>query len=338
MATLRKRGSRWHVQVRRKGFTPLTRSFAVRAEGEAWARQIEAGIDRGEPTAAPGNSIVTVGELLLRYVSSVTPKKKSHVSESCRIQAMRKHPIAELTVGRLTVTHVASYRDERLRTVSAPTVRRELVILRHCLVLAKREWSMGVMFDPIRALTSPPSAPHRERRVTSEELQRLAEALKTGRNAIMVSVLRLAIVTGMRRSELLSLTWRHVDIKRSLAFLPDSKNGHARHVPLSPMACQILNMLPGGAADKAVLPISANALRLSWERLKRRACIDNLRFHDLRHEAISRFFEAGLSVPEVSLISGHRDPRMLLRYTHLRPEAVAERLKHCSHDRETEFP
>ncbi|MDA0341679.1 MAG: tyrosine-type recombinase/integrase [Proteobacteria bacterium] len=72
--------------------------------------------------------------------------------------------------------------------------------------------------------------------------------------------------------------------------------------------------------------MSPNAVRLSWGRLTHRAGIEDLHFHDLRHEAISRFFEMGLSVPEVALISGHRDPRMLFRYTHLRAEDVARKL------------
>jgi integrase len=75
-----------------------------------------------------------------------------------------------------------------------------------------------------------------------------------------------------------------------------------------------------------VFPVTANAVRLAWERLRRRAGLKDLRLHDLRHEAVSRFFEYGLTVPEVALISGHRDPRMLSRYTHLRPENVAEKL------------
>jgi integrase len=75
-----------------------------------------------------------------------------------------------------------------------------------------------------------------------------------------------------------------------------------------------------------VFPISANAVRLAWKRARDKAGISDLRFHDLRHEAISRFFEMGLSVPEVALISGHKDPRMLFRYTQLRAENVAAKL------------
>ena len=72
--------------------------------------------------------------------------------------------------------------------------------------------------------------------------------------------------------------------------------------------------------------MSANAVRLAWERLKNKANIKDLHFHDLRHEAISRFFEKGLSIPEVALISGHKDVRMLFRYTHLKAEDVLNKL------------
>ena len=75
-----------------------------------------------------------------------------------------------------------------------------------------------------------------------------------------------------------------------------------------------------------VLPITENAAKMAWKRLVKRARLESLRFHDLRHEAISRFFEKGLNVPEVALISGHRDPRMLFRYTHPRAEDIAVKL------------
>jgi integrase len=75
-----------------------------------------------------------------------------------------------------------------------------------------------------------------------------------------------------------------------------------------------------------VFPVNGNAARLAWERLRERAGVSDLRFHDLRHEAVSRFFELGLNVPEVAMISGHRDPRMLFRYTHPKPELVAQKL------------
>ena len=123
------------------------------------------------------------------------------------------------------------------------------------------------------------------------------------------------------------MTWTNVNAKTRTAYLPHTKNGESRTVPLSPDALNILSRQERIDGEDRVFPTSANAVKLAWERLKRRVGIEDLRFHDLRHEAISRFFEYGLNVPEVSAISGHKDPRMLMRYTHLKAETIAEKLR-----------
>jgi integrase len=106
--------------------------------------------------------------------------------------------------------------------------------------------------------------------------------------------------------------------------LRDTKNGHPRTVPLSLRALEIIRDTP--RVGDTVFAVSGNAVRLAWERLRRRAGVSGLRFHDLRHEAVSRFFEKGLNMPEVAAISGHRDPRMLMRYTHPKAAAIAVKL------------
>jgi integrase len=103
-----------------------------------------------------------------------------------------------------------------------------------------------------------------------------------------------------------------------------TKNGSDRRVPLTERAVQILSTLR--REGELVFPLSSKGLQIAWRRLARRAGIEDLRFHDLRHEAISRLFEKGLNVPEVAVMSGHRDPRMLFRYTHPRPEDIARKL------------
>lgn len=128
----------------------------------------------------------------------------------------------------------------------------------------------------------------------------------------------------MRRGELLSIRWQDVDRKARTVSILKTKNGHPRTIPLTPKALETLSGIPK-TADR-IFPVTPNAVRLAWERLRTRAGIEDLRLHDLRHEAVSRFFELGLTTPEVALISGHRDPRMLNRYTHLRPENVAQKL------------
>jgi integrase len=132
----------------------------------------------------------------------------------------------------------------------------------------------------------------------------------------------------MRRGEILNMRWRDLSVETRTLHIPVTKNGRARTVPLSSGALEILRTLRNtrGPESEGILPITQDAAKMGWKRLVKRAGLLDLRFHDLRHEAISRFFEKGLSVPEVALISGHRDPRMLFRYTHPRPEDVAAKL------------
>nr|WP_318284540.1 MULTISPECIES: site-specific integrase [unclassified Methylobacterium] len=128
----------------------------------------------------------------------------------------------------------------------------------------------------------------------------------------------------MRRGELLSLRWKEVDLEKGTVRLLRTKNGKPRTVPLTPRAIEELRGIE--REGESVFQVSGNAVQLCWNRIRVRAGLGNLRFHDLRHEAISRFFELGLSIPEVALISGHRDTKMLMRYTHIRPENVSQKL------------
>jgi len=119
----------------------------------------------------------------------------------------------------------------------------------------------------------------------------------------------------MRRGEILSLEWKHIDVERNKALLPNTKNGRSRWVPLTPKVIELLERLP--EEHNRVFPITDVAVRQSWDRLRRRAGIKDLTFHDLRHEAISRQFESGLTIPEVMRISGHQTAGQLFRYIQL---------------------
>jgi integrase len=176
----------------------------------------------------------------------------------------------------------------------------------------------------MKAVKLPPDSRARDRRLSGDEGDSLMAAMTTPSSWYLRPFLILAVETGMRRGELLSIRWCDVDLKTRTVRILRTKNGHPRTIPLTPRGAEVLSSLD--RQDDRVFPVTSNAIRLSWQRLRRRAGLDDLRLHDLRHEAVSRFFELGLTIPEVALISGHRDPRMLSRYTHLRPENIAEKL------------
>ena len=116
----------------------------------------------------------------------------------------------------------------------------------------------------------------------------------------------------MRRGEILGLRWEHIDFDKKVAFLPITKNGSSRHVPLSNAAVNVLNVVPQGTM--APFPVTDIAFRQAWDRLRIRANITDLTFHDLRHEAISRMFDRGMKIHEVMAVSGHRTASQLFRY------------------------
>jgi integrase len=153
-------------------------------------------------------------------------------------------------------------------------------------------------------------------------------SLRPGRTPLLKQLVILAIETGMRRGELLGLQWEHVQFAKRIVHLPLTKNGESRDVPLSRRATDTLAALSKNRQPNAdlVFPMSGNSVRLAFEHLRARAKMSNFHFHDLRHEAITRLFERGLNIAEVSAISGHKELKMLQRYTHLRAIDLVSRL------------
>jgi len=326
------------AQVRRKGATTQSRTFGSLTDAKAWASQVEADIEAGAVLPSRRQFTSTkFRDLIERYGAEVTPSKRSGPSEQARLKQLGRHPIAQLALSELTAQSVAGYRDQRLASVSPATARRELALLSHIIEVARREWGMLALTNPVKVIRQPPAGQPRSRRLQSNEASRLFAALSQTRNPDLKVIVSLAIETGMRRSEILSLDWSFIDLKRHLLHIPITKLGSPRTIAITSRAVGILSQLQPKPAGR-VFSISVNAFRLAWQRAVRRSGISNLRFHDLRHEAVSRFFEMGLTVPEVASISGHRDPRVLFRYTHLQPQGLAAKLRDLTTPNSTQTP
>lgn len=329
MATIRKRGTRWQAQVRLRGHAPVTKSFLNRSDAESWGRQTEAQLERSSIRVDLRLlNTTTFAQLLDRYAQEVSASKRGAATEQFRISFFKKLPMAALGLDRLTPPVFTAFRDARLKQVSADTVRREMTILRHVVEIARREWGYPFADNPVATVRRPRPGMHRDRRLADGEFDQLMNAVERSRSTVLRSAVQLAIETGLRRGELVGMKWSHIDWPRRVLSVPETKTGHPRVIPLSGKALLVLFSLQ--PQSEYVLNLTGNALRQAWERLRDRAGVVDLHFHDLRHEAISRFFEMGLSLPEVALISGHREPKMLLRYTHLCPAGLAQKLQRLS--------
>ena len=337
MATIRKRvgvrGTRWECRVRIKGGTPFSKTFGDRKSAQKWSRLIETALEQGEiPVGSDVTErIFSMRQLLERYRDEVCPQKKCGRKEASRINNLLRSALADTRVESLTAGHIAKYRDSRLREIAPASVLRDLQLLSHAIEIGRREWGLPIPQNPVKAIRKPAPPKARDRRLKQEEDEerRLLVACGAFSNQWFLPVVHFAIETGMRRGEILSLQWRDVHLDRRYVHLRDTKNGDSRDVPLSPKAIVILQQLhEKGSSNRmnAVFPIHFEALKSAWRRAVAKAGIDGLRFHDLRHEATSRFFEKGLNVMEVAAITGHKDLRMLQRYTHLRAEDLAKKL------------
>jgi len=322
MATITKRQNKWQVRIRLSNYPTITKTFNLRSHAQVWGRETEIRLERGTFVERAEQ---TLGQILEQYLTDVTPDKRSHEIEKIRIKRILREPICKIKFSNLQARHFIKYRDDRLRAVSGITVRHDLSLFSHVFTTAIKDWDMPINGNPVRLISKPKENKPRDRRLENGEEARLLGSCGQSKNPYLLPLVILAIETAMRRGELLGLERQYLKINNRTAYLPLTKNGDSRTVPLSTRAIATLNELPVHLSGQ-VFPLSETALRGLWGRACRRAGLVDLHFHDLRHEATSRLFEKGLNIMEVSAITGHKDLKMLKRYTHLKAEDLALKL------------
>jgi integrase len=355
LATIRKKGEyQWHCQIRRKGYPAQTKTFITRADAESWAKVTESEMIRGVFVSKVSAEKSTLGQLLERYIEEVTPTHRGREPEAARLKMLAQRSICKRSVASLRAEDFAKFRDARLKephsrharakgvksdkTVGPATVHMELGLFQKIIEHASREWGISLPENPVKAAQKPKLPNGRERRLSKDEEKRLFDSLDKCRNPCMKPIVLLAIETAMRQGELLSLTWGKIDFSVPAAHLPTTKNGHRRDVPLSKRAVQILRAILRQTFDKAakdltpdekkkrVFPTSASAVKQAWNRVVIRAGIEDLHFHDTRHEATSRMAARIPNALALASITGHRDMQMLKRYYHPRTSDLAKLL------------
>ena len=326
MASIRQRSGKWQARVIRLGFPSETKSFETHTEAQRWARHIESDMDRGAYQSAASANQMLLRDILQRYMVSVSPTKRGHIDEVIRIKALQRARMAAYSMSKLSPEIVADFRDARLKTVGAGAVIRDLSLLSSAISHARREWGITVA-NPCSLVRKPPTPMGRSRLLTQDEEERLLKAVApTGRRSPwMLPLVELALSTAMRRGEMLALKWVDINLDSQTAYLPITKNGTARLVPLSTKAVKVLGSLPRQSSG-LVFGISAQTMEAAFKRARARAGIADLRFHDLRHTATSRMAEKLPNVIELAAVTGHRTIQMLKRYYHPSAEALAKKL------------
>ena len=259
MASIRKRGRRWQVQIRRKDQPAQSQSFLRLSDARQWATEMERLADTGRLTTR-SISASTVSDLLEEYLTRVTPKKRGDKQEAYLIRRVQMGLLGTLPISRISAQPFADYRDQRLKTVSPGTIRREFSLLHHAFSVARNEWDWEIPDNPIARIHLPSLSQPREHRLEPEEEPRLLRACSEARTPWLQPAVELALETAMRRGELLNARYEH--LQKGLLSIPITKTGVPRTIPLTPRALTVIRALPRSISGY-FLPTSANTLRLS---------------------------------------------------------------------------
>ncbi|MDV3469852.1 site-specific integrase [Stenotrophomonas sp. C3(2023)] len=257
MATLVKTAAgTWKAVVRKTGWPSTIKTFRTRRDALDWARRTEDEMVRGVYIHRAPSERMTLEVAMRRYLAEVTPGKRpvTQINECRRGELLIAH-LGRYSLAALTPEIVARFRDERLagdvgadgkRTPrSNNTVRLELALLGHMFSVALKEWGLGLVFNPVQAIRRPPPGAGRGRRLTQGDEQTLLSAVDAHSNPMLGWIVRLALETAMRSSEIIGLQRSQIDLERRVVRLSQTKNGSSRTVPLSLAAARVLKAAMG---------------------------------------------------------------------------------------------
>lgn len=332
MASILKIGSSWRAQIRRKGHKNITETFPTKAAAQQWARKIESEIDNQKYQDGRGLADITLSQLIDRYIEEISIEKPFGKNKSAVLASLKRSlgdlPLSDLTDDRLT-KHIL----ERRREAGGVTISIELTYLGGVLKTARQLWKIPVSIEPVTSaranmghLGISTKSKERTRRPTADEIKRLCDYFDTRSALPMRDIIEFAIETAMRLSEIMRLRWIDLNEKDRTIIIrdrkhPTQKQGNDQEVPLLGKAFMIaMRQLRPDVVDEEsrLFPYRAETVSSIFPRACNRLKIEDLHFHDFRHEGVSRLFEQGYTIEQVALVSGHRDWKMLARYTQIR--------------------
>jgi integrase len=334
MASIQKRNGSYRVRIKRAGQSTLSQSFSTRNEALQWVKETQAKLDLGLYEAKPVKSLKTFSEAAVCYRDTHSIHKKIVRSETYRLNILIKR-WGDLSIEEVNKAAILELRDDLLKMGrSGETINHYFNTISKLFQMLNDEWDLDIT-NPIKGIKRMPPSQGRTKRIEKQVEGVLLNCCEKLGYRLLASIIKFAIQTGMRRGELMGLHWGDIDLTNRKAYLHQTKNGEPRQVPLTRQAIAALETSPA-MGTKEVFPMSLSLLRIQFEKIRLMAQenwlgtdenpFTGLRFHDLRHEALSRLSDAGLNVIELSYISGHKTMAMLKRYTHPSHQAILKKI------------
>jgi integrase len=337
MASITQRSGSYRVRIFRKNDKPISKSFSSEPEAIQWLKKTQAQLELGlyqEEIKNQVNLKVEFGEAVEKYIPAHSVHKGNHKTEAgiLRILASRWEGRCLNTICKQDIVLL---KDELLaKGRAASTVNHYLNALSQLYQIAINEWGLKLT-NPITGIKRMSEPPGRMKRLSVEAEATLLACCHELHLDYLADIIAVAIETGMRCGEILSMRWEDMDFINRRVLLRDTKNGDSRQVPLSSRVKRILEQLSSKDTGDLVFPYCRWTIRRHYTRVVKQSAkahkgVQNpfigLRFHDLRHEALSRLSDKGLNVIELAHISGHKTLSMLRRYTHPNHETLLKKL------------
>lgn len=344
MATYSKLSSgAWRVQVRRKG-RYIGETFLKRDDARRWATAAEAKIDRGEtPTPSRSSRVRTFGELVDLHIDDMKSVGKAPRRSKAATLKMLKASLGKKKIAELDRELFIDFGRKRAAQGAGPmTLSIDVGAIKLVLSHAAAVHGLTVPVDAIdlarialKRLGLIGKGVERDRRPADDEIKRLIAHFEANpRQTIpMGAVIRFAIATAMRQEEIFRVVWDDYAARNKMLTIrdrkdPREKRGNDQRIPLlkisgfDPVTIIEDRRPKRSNSDARIFPFNHRSAGTAFTRACKELGIVDLHFHDLRHEGTSRLFEAGFQIQQVALVTGHKDWKMLRRYTHLRPEAL----------------
>jgi integrase len=352
---------KYKAVVRINGYPTQTATFSRKHDAKQWVQQTESEMRTGRYNdVAPSVRRKTFSDMVERYLSAVVPTRHARGKAG---QVIERHlgwwnkRLGQYALHQITPAKIAELRDELLvspavdrygaplkadrgpgkRFKSSSTVVRYLASLSVLYSTAVKEWGW-VQENPVTRVRRPTEPRGRVRFLSTDERAALLKACRASQNPFLYPIVVLALSTGARQMEILSLRWRQVDLDRQVIRLEDTKNRERRSIPLVGFAHSVLSELHlnrKGPTD-LVFPRpdgrKPTHIEAAWKKAVVQAGITDFRFHDLRHTAASYLAMSGATTAEIAEVLGHKTLQMVKRYAHLSEQHTARILSKMTKD------
>lgn len=324
MGTIVKRGDKYRAVIRKKGHPTVTKTFSRMALAKKWVADTEYELERKEVVSKG----VDVGVLFQRYIDEVLMEQANPSKDQLKAYRLMRKKTAGVSFDDLTGEGLLGWLKTHCRRAQPASVTRYVSRIGSILSYAETVWNIDVPWKEFRKakaylskLGMTGQSNPRTRRLEGNELERITGHLSS--KLPMRDIIEFALLTGLRSNEVTRILWSDVDLKKRLLLIRDRKHprqriGNNSVIPLLGDSLGIILRQP--KTDERIFPFNSDSVEAAWRRARRKAGVSDLRWHDLRGEAISRLFESGYGVQEVAMVSGHKSWNSLKVYTRLKPE------------------